>query len=123
MINKEEFHHAPLAFLHQRRICAYAYSLGDILRAGNLRAGHPVDQGFAVSAQFRFTIGTKSWESHFDQTHSAIARGTELLVITIARHITAGLLACLDHARAFWELMPHAIDLDIEHWCSRIRHI
>ena len=115
MINKEEFHHAALAFLHQRRICPHAYSFGDILCAGNLRAGQPVDQWFAVSAQFRLMIGTESWESHFDQTHSAIARGTELLVITVARNITAGLLACLDNPRAFWELMPHAVDLDVQH--------
>jgi hypothetical protein len=115
MINEEEFHHAALAFLDQRRICPDPYSFGDILRAGNLRAGQPVDEWFAVSAQLRFTIGTEPWESHFDQTHSAVARGTELLVITIARDITAGLLACLDDARAFWELMPHVVDLDVQH--------
>jgi hypothetical protein len=115
MINEEEFHHAALAFLDQRRICPDPYSFGDILRAGNLRAGQPVDEWFAVSAQLRFTIGTEPWESHFDQTHSAVARGTELLVITVARHITARLLACLDDARALWELMPHAVDLDVQH--------
>src|SRR6266566_1211081 len=87
----------------------------DILSTGNLRSRHPVDHGFSVSVQLRFTIGAESWKSHFDQTHSAIARRAELLVITVSRHITAGLFARLDHTRAFRELMPHAIDLDVEH--------
>src|SRR5437867_4208360 len=122
MINEEEFHHAALALLYQWRICPYAYSFGHILCAGNLRARQPIDQWLAVSAQFRFTIWTESREPHFDQTHSAIAWGTELPVITVTRHITPGLLARLDHASAFWELMPHSINLDVEHRRIRLRH-
>src|SRR5437588_11560458 len=40
------------------------------------------------------------------------------------RHITAGLLARLDHARAFRKLAPYAIDLDIEHGrsCRSLAH-
>ena len=115
MIDEQKFHHAPPAFLHQRRIGAHAHAFGDILRAGNLRTRHPVDHRLAVGAELRFAIRPHLRHSHFDQAHPAIARRAELLVITIARHVTAGLLARLDHARAFWELMPHAIDLDVEH--------
>jgi hypothetical protein len=44
-------------------------------------------------------------------------------VITVAGHITTGLLARLNQARAFGELMPHAINLNMEQRCSRIKHI
>src|SRR5437588_4228664 len=124
MIDEEELHHAALAFFRQRRICAHAHSLGDILRARNLWARHPIDYGFAVGAELRFAIGSESRHAHLNQTHPAIAGGAEFFVITITRHITAGLLARLDHARAFRELAPHAIDLDIEHGrcCRSLAH-
>ncbi len=116
VINEEEFHHTVLAFLHQRRICAHTHSFSDILRARNLRARYPVDQRFAVGPQFGFTIGAHFRNSHLDQTHPAIPRRAEFLVITITWHVTASLLACLDDPRAFWKLMPDAVNLDVEHW-------
>src|SRR5215470_805370 len=100
MINEKKFHHAALAFLHQRRIGPNPHSFGDILRAGNLRSGHPVDDWFVVSSKLWFTIRSESWKAHLDQAHPAIARRTELVVIAIAWHITAGLFARLDHAGA-----------------------
>ena len=123
MIDEKKFHHTALAFLHQRGIRAHAHSFGDVLRARNLRTRHPVDRWLTIRAEFWLAIGTEFWKSHFDQAHSAITRRTELLMITVARHITAGLLTRFDDARAFRELMPHAIDLDVEQWCGRIRHI
>jgi hypothetical protein len=116
VIDEEEFHHTALAFLHQWRICAYTHSFRDILRARNLRARYPVDHRFTIRPQFGFTIRTHFRHAHFDQSHPAIARRAEFLVITITRDITASLLARLDHARAFRKLMPDVVDLDIEHW-------
>src|SRR5439155_19627174 len=121
MIDEKKFHHAALAFLHQRRIRAHAHSFGDVLRARNLRTRQPVDHWLTIRAEFWLAIGTEFWKSHFDQAHSAITRRTELLMITVARHITAGLLTRFDYARAFRELMLHAIDLDVEQWCRRMR--
>ncbi|KAF5408112.1 MAG: hypothetical protein Udaeo2_17080 [Candidatus Udaeobacter sp.] len=73
MINEQEFHYATLAFLHQGRIGPDAHSLCDILRAGNLRSGHPVDDRFVVRAKLWFAIRPESWKSHLDQAHPAIA--------------------------------------------------
>ena len=73
MIDEEELHHAALAFFHQRRTCAHAHSLSDILRARNLRARHPIDNGFAVGAELGFAIGSEFRHAHLNQTHPAIA--------------------------------------------------
>src|SRR5260370_23084423 len=116
VIDEKEFHHPPLAFLHQWRICAHTHSFSDILRARNLRARYPVDYRFAIRPQLGFTIGAHFRHSHLDQTHPAIARRAEFLMITITRDIIAGALAGFDHARAFRKLMPDAINLDVEHW-------
>ncbi len=44
-------------------------------------------------------------------------------MIAITRHVAAGLLAGLDQARAFRELLPDAVDLDVEHLRLRlVRH-
>ena len=91
-----------------------AHSFGDILRAGDLRTGHPVDRWFVVRTKLRFAVRSESWKSHLDQAHPAIARRAQLLVITIAWHVTASLFARFDHARALWKLMPHAINLDVK---------
>src|SRR5437879_13793708 len=120
MIDEKKFHHTALAFLHQRGIRAHAHSFRDVLRARNLRTRHPVDHWLTVRAEFWLAIGTEFWKSHFDQAHSAITRRTELLVITVARHITAGLLTRFDDARAFRELIPLAIDLASYYWCGLI---
>src|SRR5436190_4975966 len=123
VINEKEFHHSALAFLHQRRICAHPHSFSDILRARDLRARYPVDHRFAVRPQLGFTIGAHFRHSHLDQTHPAIARRAEFLVITITRDITAGALARLDHAGAFRKLVPDPVNLDVEHWNWRfVRH-
>src|SRR5947208_446115 len=114
MIDEEKFHHAALTLFHQRRISADGHAVGHILRAGNLWTRYPVDDRFAIGAEFRFAIRAEPWESHFDQTHPAIPRRRELLVVTIARHITPGLLARLDHARPLRKLTPLAVDLNVQ---------
>ena len=125
MIDEEKFHHALAAFLDERRIGANAHPFGDVLRAGNLRARHPVDDRFPVGAEFRFAVGPHLRQPHFDQTHPAIARRAEFLVIAISRHVAARLLARFDHSRPFRELVPHAVDLDVDHLhrCRRFRHL
>src|SRR5947208_969682 len=56
--------------------------------------------------------------TEFDQAHAAVAGRGKFLVITIARHIAAGLLARFDQAGAFGELPPDAVDLHVDHWWS-----
>ena len=114
MIDEKKLHHAALAFLHQRRIGPDAHSIGDILGAGNLRSRHPVDDRFVIRTKLRFAVWTEFWKSHFREAHPAIARRAQFLVITIAWHITAGLFTRFDYSRAFWELVPHAINLDVK---------
>src|SRR5262245_5485123 len=114
MIDEKEFHHAPLAFLHQRRVGPDTHSFGDILRAGDLGSGHPVDDRFVVRAKLWFAIRSESWKAHLNQAHSAIAGRTEFLVIAIPRYETASLFAGFDDTSAFWKLMPHAINLDVQ---------
>jgi hypothetical protein len=114
MINKEEFHHTALTFLHYRRVGANSHPFGHILGAGNLRTRYPVNDRFAVGAELRFAIRAEPREAHFDQAHSAIAGRTELLVVAVARNENANLSARLDHARAFRKLMPHAVNLDVK---------
>src|SRR5207244_3089491 len=53
--------------------------------------------------------------SHFDQTHPAIPRRAQFLVVAIARYVSAGFRARFDYACAFRKLMPLAIDLNVEH--------
>src|SRR4051812_12839104 len=74
MIDEKEFHYAFATLLRQRRIGPNAHSVADVLGAGNLRARHPVDDRFAVSAELRLAIRPHLRQSHFDQAHSAIAR-------------------------------------------------
>src|SRR5207247_1805829 len=114
MIDEEKFHHAALTLFHQRRVGANSHSFGNVLSTGNLRTWDPIDDRFAVRAEFRLAIWTQPRESHFNQTHPAIPRRGELLVVTIARHITPGLLARLDHARPLGKLMPDAINLHVQ---------
>src|ERR1043166_7541177 len=114
MIDDQKFHHSALTFLHQRRVRAHAHAFAHFLRAGNLRTRHPVDDWFAVLAQLRSAVRAEPRHSHFNQTHPAIARRAELLVIAITRHKNAGLRARLDHPRAFRKLKPRAINLDVE---------
>src|SRR5439155_26950111 len=78
---------------------------------------------FGIRAELRHAIRTEARESHFDQTHPAITGRTELLVVTVARDENTDLRARLDHACALGKLMPCAINLDIDHWGTRIRHI
>src|SRR5581483_5216347 len=125
MIDEQKFHHAAAAFFDQRRSRAHAHPFGHILRATNLRTWHPIDRRFAIAAELWFAIRPHLRHAHLDQTHSAIARRAELLVIAIARHVFARLLARFDHTRAFRKLMPDAVDLDVDglRWtCCFVRH-
>src|ERR1051326_3578443 len=99
MVNEQKLHHASATFLRQRRICADAHSLRNVLRATNLRTRHPVDNRLAVRAEIRFPVRTHSWHPHLDQTHSTVARRTEFFVITISRHVRAGFGARSDTPR------------------------
>ena len=123
MIDEQKLHHSALAFLHQWRIRAHAHPFAHFLRARDLRTRHPVDHWFAVRAQLWFAVGPESRHGHLDQTHPAIARRAELLVITIARHKNSSLRARLNHARALRKLMPHAVDLDVEQGNGFVRHL
>jgi len=114
VIDQEKFHYALPTFLHQKRVRANGHSFRDILRAANLRTRHPVDDRLAIRVELRFAIGAEPRESHFDETHPAITGRGKLLVITIPGHENADLLARLNHARAFWKLMPDPIYLDIQ---------
>ena len=104
MIDEEKFHHPATAFLDQRRFGANPEPFGDIGRAADLRTRHPVDLRLAVVGEDGFTVRAHFRHAHFDQAHAAVARGGEFLVIAIARHVTAGLLAGFDQARALREL-------------------
>jgi hypothetical protein len=79
-----------------------------------LGSGHPVDDRFVVRAKLWFAIRPESWKSHLNQAHPAIAGRTEVLVIAIPRHEIASLFASFDYAGAFWKLMPHAVNLDVQ---------
>src|SRR2546423_9534275 len=124
MIDEEKLHDALAAFLRERRIRPNAHSFAYILRAGNLRARHPIDDWFSVRAELRFAIRPHLWQPHFDEAHPAIARRAKLLVIAIPRHIAAGLFARLDHPRPLREFMPRPVDLDVDHLlrCSCFSH-
>src|SRR5580700_12011984 len=116
MIDEQKFHDPAPAFLDQRRIRAHAHAIADVLRARNLRTRDPVDDRHSIDAKLRFAIGSELGHAHLDQTHPAIAGRAEFFVIAVTRNKNAGLRAGLDHPRAFRKLMPHAIDLDVEHW-------
>ena len=116
MIDKKEFHHTALTFLHEGRVGANRHAFGYVLGAGNLRTRYPVYDRFAVSAELGFAIRAEPREAHFDQAHPAVAGRTELFVIAVARHENTHVRARLDHACAFGKLMPHVIDLDVEQW-------
>jgi hypothetical protein len=89
-----------------------------------LRARHPIDDRFAVSAELRLAIRAEPRKSHFDQTHPAIPGRAKLFVIAIPRHENANPLARLDHPRALWKLMPDTVNLNVEHEnCWFVRHI
>src|SRR5690349_9278487 len=62
--DQQKFHDPALTFLHQWRVRANGHAFSDILRAGNLRARHPVDDRFAVGAKLRFAIRPKPRKSH-----------------------------------------------------------
>src|ERR1700731_4401659 len=114
MIDQKKFHHAALAFAHQRRSRSDTHAFSHVLRAGDLRSRHPIDDWFAILAELRFTIRSHLRHAHFDETHAAVTRGTQLLVITVARHITTGAFARFDDASPFREPMPDAINLNIK---------
>src|SRR6266480_340053 len=116
MIDKQKFHHTVLTLFHQWRIRAHAHAVDDVLGARNLRARHPVNDRHAVGTKLRLAVGTHFGHTHFDQTHPAIPRRTEFLVITVTRHVTTSLFAGLDQSRALRKLVPHAVDLDVEKW-------
>jgi hypothetical protein len=124
MIDEEKFHHAFAAFLGQRRIGPNAHPFAHVLRAGNLRTRHPVDDRLSIFAKFKFAVRPHFWKTHFHQAHAAVAGRTELLVIAVARHVAASLLARLDQACPLRKLMPDAVDLDVEHLrgCRCIGH-
>jgi hypothetical protein len=77
-------------------------------------AGFPSgpNSGFRVWALFR--------HAHLDEAHPAIARRTQLRMITVVRDKFPGLAACFNDARALRELMPDAIDLYVKEfgWCA-----
>ena len=104
MIDEQKFHHARGDIPRPAASRSARPCLRDILRAGNLRTRHPVDHGFAIFAEYRFAIRSHFRHAHFDQAHAAVAGRGELLVIAIARHVAAGLLARFDQARALWEI-------------------
>src|SRR5207244_9577559 len=106
--DEEKFHHTGLSLRCLRRVGASRHAFGYVLGAGNLRTRYPVDDRFAVGTELGFAIRAEPREAHFDQTHPAVAGRAKLFVIAVARHITAGLLACLDHACAVRMLVPYA---------------
>jgi len=114
MIDEEKFHYAALTLFHQRGVGANSHAFGNVLSTGNLRTWDPIYDGFTIPAEFRLPIRPEPGKPHFDQTHPAIPRRGELLVVTITRHITPDLLARLDHARPLGKLMPLAINLDVQ---------
>ena len=123
MIDEEKFHHPAATFLDQRRIGPNAHAFGDTSCAQEICGrGIQLIYRLAICAELRFTIRAHFRHAHFDQAHAAIAGGAELLVIAIARHVAAGLLAGLDQARALGKFVPDAVDLDVHQW-DRIRHI
>jgi hypothetical protein len=54
-----------------------------------------------IGAKHRPAIRAHLGHAHFDQAHPAITRGSQFLVITIARHITPGLLTRFDQRVPF----------------------
>src|SRR5439155_15115856 len=114
MIDEEKFHDATLTFLHQRRVGANGHAFGNILCAGNLRTRDPIDDRFPIGAQLRLAIRAGPREPHLDQTHSTIAGGAKLLVVTIARDEDTNLRASFDDPRPLRKLMPRTVNLDVE---------
>src|SRR5262249_4325541 len=56
VIDQEKFHHPVPTVLNQRRVRANGHAVSDVLRAANLWTWHPVDDGYAVGAEFRLAI-------------------------------------------------------------------
>jgi len=80
VVDEQELHHPFAGLLDHRAIGADFLTIGSRQRAGGLRLGRP--------------------GLHFDQTHAAVARDAEPLVIAEARDFLARQLARLQHSRA-----------------------
>ena len=114
VIDEEEFHHALAAFLREGAFGADAHAFGDGVRTGDDGARHPADLWHAVLVFFRLGAGSGARRhAHFDQAHAAVAGGGEFGVVAVVRDLGLGLLARFDHARAFGELEPDAVDLHV----------
>ena len=119
MVDEKELHHALAAFLRHGRIRADAHALGDVLGAGDLRTGNPVDDGFAVRSHLGLAVRAHLGHAHLDQAHPAVARRREFRVVAVARHVLARLRARFDHPRAFGKLVPDAVHLHVQHGNGR----
>ena len=119
MVDEQELHHALAAFLRHRRIRTDAHAFGDVLRAGDLRPGNPVDDGFAVRPEFGLAVRAHLGHAHFDQAHAAVAGRGEFRVVAVARHVLARLRARFDDARALGKLVPDAVHLHVQHLNGR----
>ena len=115
VVDQEKLHHALTAFFHQLAVGADAHVLADRVCAGDHGARHPADGFEAVFIPLRLLAGGGArGHSHLHQTHPAVPRGAQFRVVAVMGDGNRGLPARLDHPRAFGELMPNAVDLDID---------
>ena len=121
MVGEQELHHTTTALLGELAFGADAHALADGVGAGDHGARHPADLGKAVLVFLGLGAGSGTRRhAHLDEAHTAVARRAELRVVAVVGHLGLHLLTGLDHARAFGELVPSAIDLHIDHVHGRL---
>ena len=119
VIDEEKLHHSLAAFLREGGFGADSHAVGYGIGAGDGGAGHPADGLVAVFIKLGlFSGGGARRHAHLDETHAAVSRGGELGVVAVVGD--SGAVATrhadgFDHAGAFRNLMPIAIDLDVDH--------
>ena len=95
VVDEEKLHHPLARFLHHRAIGANVLPLSSRQRARRLRLRRP--------------------RLHFNQTHPAIARNAQPLMIAKTRNFLPRQLASLQHRRACGNFELYAIDFEFRH--------
>ena len=115
VIDQEELHHALAALGHQVAGGADAHVFADRVGAGDDGTGHPADDFVAVFVALRLLAGGGAGRhAHLNEAHPAVSGRTQLRVVTIMGNGDLHLAASLDHPCSFGELMPNAVNLNVD---------
>lgn len=115
VIDEEELHDALPAILDKRGIRPDGKALGDLNGTADRGLRAPVDEGAAIFSKLRLAVWSHLGCAHFNQAHAAVSGRTERRMVAVVRNVAAGLHAGLDQAGSLGELLPLAVDLNIDH--------